>query len=698
MSIKIYMDNSQLILGLKIAVIFVAVLLVFGQDLAIVAADALQNEATSYILAVPFLFAYLVYRKRKMLRTVVPLESQGEPRIMRYSGTIAGVLLSSTAILVYWYGSYTFTPLEYHMLMLPVFAAGLTLVLFNTQTLRQLLFPLVFLVLLMPPPSDLLSNVGSALSVSSSQVSFAFIRLVGIPSTLTSQYGNPVIQLTRAGGETMGFSVGIACSGIYSLLGFLVFAVFIGYIIRDKLWKKLTLFFIGFALIYVLNVARIDAILMIGFNYGQDIATELFHLVGGWILIFLGTLLLLAFSEKALHTKIFSRPPEGCSECNSQPKTDRGFCFTCGRILKPAPIALRKRDLAKIVAIIIVPILLMSIEAPVFALTRGPPIVVVDTPAGQKVSLNILPTISGYNLSFSYRDQGFETVAHEDMALLYYYAPANQSQETVYAAFEIASSQQNLYSWETCVATGQIYPFGHQEASQIELKDVQLLQNPPLIGRFFVFQYTATNVTQAVLYWFESTTFQVNSTSEQKYIKISLITYPESLADLPALENQTVALATTVASYWEPIVTWSQLALFLSLNGSYFAAATFALLLVVTILYVLERRKQRRADARVYQKLSTRSRQIIDTVQETEKANRPTLGAIAAVYKSKTGEPIDYEEVLHRLSEAERTGIIEDGVANVQDEPTQVWKSHLKAPKENGRIKQILQQWKPRHQ
>jgi len=163
-------DRGLLILGLKIAVIFAAVLLVFRQDLAIVAADALQNESTSYILAIPFLFAYLVYRKRRMLRTVIPLESQGQPKIMRYSGTMAGVLLSSTAILLYWYGSHTFTPLEYHMLTLPVFAAGLTLILFNTHTVRQLAFALAFLVLLTPPPSEILSNVGSTLSVISSEV------------------------------------------------------------------------------------------------------------------------------------------------------------------------------------------------------------------------------------------------------------------------------------------------------------------------------------------------------------------------------------------------------------------------------------------------------------------------------------------------------------------------------------------------
>ena len=590
------------------------------------AGDALQGESTSYILAVPFLFVYLIYRKRKMLRAVIPLESRGQPKIIRYSATIVGVLLASTAILLYWYGSYTFTPLEYHMLTLPIFAAGLTLILFNMQTLRQLAFPLVFLVLLTPPPSEVLSSVGSTLSVTSSQASFALIQLLGIPSTLTSEYGNPVIQLTRSGGETMGFSVGIACSGIYSLLGFLVFAVFIGYIIRDKPWKKLALFLLGFLLIYVLNIARITTILLIGYNFGVDLATELFHLLGGWILIFLGTLLLLAFSEKVLHTQIFSRPPQACPECNPHPKADRSFCFACGRTLKPARIKFRKTDAIKILAMVAIPILLMSMEAPVFALTRGPPIVVVDTPAGQQVSSNILPSVPGYNLSFGYRDPGFEALAQEDMALLYYYLPTNQSLKTVYTALEIASSSQNLYSWETCVRTGQVYPFGHEEVSQIELKDVQLLQNPPLIGRFFVFRYVATNLTQAVLYWFQSSTFAVNSTSQQKYIKISLVTFPQNAEDLPSVENQTMALATTVASYWEPIVKWSQVTLFLSQHSWYFAAAhlprCFLLSRFYTFLKEESRGEQTQESIRSCQhetgKSSTR-------LWRQEKATKPTL-------------------------------------------------------------------------
>lgn len=476
------LDKNRLILGLKIATILAVVLVVFGQDLATVAVDALQNESTSYTLAIPFLFAYLVYRKRKMLRAVMPLERQAQPKVFGFFATIVGVLLASIAMLFYWFGSYTLTPLEYHMLTLPFFAAGLTLILFNTQTLRELTFPLAFLIFL-TPPSEIISNVGPAFSVISSEASYGFIRLVGIPSTLTSEHGNPLIQVARSG----GFAVDVASSGIYSLLGFLVFAVFIGYIIRDKPWKKLALFLIGFPLIYVLSIARIATILLIGYNFGRDVAMELFLPLGGLILIFLGTLLLLVFSDRVFHTQIFSRPSQQCLNCSIPLIADRTFCFSCGRILKPTPAEFHKTDAAKMAAIITVPVLLTGL-----------------------------------------------------------------------------------------------------------------------------------------------------------------------------------------------IVTWSQAALFLSQYSLYLAATTCALLLSIAILYIIEKREQTKAEAGFYQKLSTQNREVIDTVLETEKTTTPTLRALAATYKKKTGEPIKDEEMLQRLYHVERTGIVEGDIANVQDEPTRVWRGRLK--------------------
>jgi len=105
--------------------------------------------------------------------------------------------------------------------------------------------------------------------------------------TLTEEFGTPVINLASTAGIPISFSVDIACSGLYSLIGFLVFAFFLAYVTREKLLKKTVIFLVGLPLIYLLNVMRIIIIIVLGYNYGMDLALQVFHLIGGWVLIFL---------------------------------------------------------------------------------------------------------------------------------------------------------------------------------------------------------------------------------------------------------------------------------------------------------------------------------------------------------------------------------------------------------------------------
>jgi hypothetical protein len=51
--------------ALKFSVIAVVVVAVYCQDLSIVFNGALHDEATFHILAIPLLFAYLLYRKKR---------------------------------------------------------------------------------------------------------------------------------------------------------------------------------------------------------------------------------------------------------------------------------------------------------------------------------------------------------------------------------------------------------------------------------------------------------------------------------------------------------------------------------------------------------------------------------------------------------------------------------------------------------
>ena len=673
---KASLDQNQFApsLIIRVTTIAVATIILFNQDLILIFTDALRNEATSYILALPFLLIYLIYRKRKMLRAVTPLQNQNQPKKARYLSTTAGTLLFIIAILLYWYGSYTFTPIEYHLFALPIFTAGLVLLLFNPQTLRQLAFPIAFLFFLVPPPSEILYTLGTILSTLSSQASSALVSLVGIPSTMNNEYGNPSILVTRPDGATMQFTIDIARSGVYSLMGFLIFAMLIVYMIRGKLWKKFALILIGIPVIYLFNIIRITASVLIGYQYGENSALQAFNLLGGWVLTLMSALLLLGISEKILKTQIFTKKIEKCPQCSSKSQSNHDFCSVCGKV-KPAGVKIRKNDLIKASAIIASVLLLLSIQAPVFALTQSPAVVIINTPMGEQASTDLFPSVPGYDLQFAYRDTDFEEMAKSDMALAYIYTPKNESRKPIWVALEIASTRSVLHRWETYLVSYPLQQGLKPKVEQIELTDIQLTENPPIISRYFAFQYTKTNAIQAVLYWFESGEFTINSTSQQKQVKISLIAYPDGSEELPQIEEQLLAIAKFIVSYWQSIKTWSPVAIIMSQNGDKLAGATSMLLVAIVVMYEFDVKRQRKINTSAYQKLSKADKQMLDIIRETEKRTASTMHNIANAYYEATGQTIDEDQLIRKLAELEKIGIIRSCITNKHDEPIQTWQT-----------------------
>lgn len=149
------MPNTQtrISLGLKSAILIAVVFAVFHSEIDLIFTSALRNESSYYVAVIPFIIAYLVYSKRHMLRNVMALDTTRQPKNTKPLAPLAGISLSLVALLLYWRGSYALTPYGYYVLVLPIFASGLTLILFNSETLKQLAFPIFFLLLLYPPPS-----------------------------------------------------------------------------------------------------------------------------------------------------------------------------------------------------------------------------------------------------------------------------------------------------------------------------------------------------------------------------------------------------------------------------------------------------------------------------------------------------------------------------------------------------------------
>jgi exosortase len=667
--------GTTLPVWLGVATLVIATIAFYLQDLTMIFTDALDNEATSYILIIPIILAYLIYRKRKILRATITDNTQNQPKNTRYYSLASGILLCLIAILVYWWGSYTFTPLEYHLATLPILVAGLTLVLFNPQILKQNLFSTIFLIFLTPPPTGIFNNIGSALSVYSSEASTALAQLFRIPATLTADYGTPTITIIRPDTTTMTFAVSIACSGLYSLIGFLVFAVFITYIVRDKTWKKIGVLAIGFPLVYLLNIIRLTTIVSIGYAIGEQTALDVFHLLGGWILIFIGTLILLAVGDKLLKIDFFSRLKNICPTCTSNKTTTGTYCTSCGRITKHQQLRFNLKDTAKLITIITAITLLLWIQMPVFATTHSPAQVLIQTPDGGQGNTQLFPNITGYTLSFEYRDTDFEKVSHQDYSLMFSYTPNDTDKTTVYVGLEIAPTTSSLHRWETCLVT---WPETHGRqtgVTQLDLKDTQIQDNPPVIARYFAFQYLQDNETQLVLYWYETSYFTVNNATQQKQVEISLITYPETPQDVPQMETQLLPIAQAIANYWQPVKTWAAVSLFISQNGSGLASSTTIVLIAVASLYLVEARRREKTSMDTYKKLGTQDRQLVDTIRELQKTTLPTDDRIKKAYQQNISTELTNEQLEQKLAELQRIGITRNIISNDRDEPIRAWKT-----------------------
>ena len=671
--------NSKTALGIKAAAIVFATLSIYNQDLTIVANDALRSELMSHILAVPFLFAYLIYRKRKVLRATIPFKSPTTKGKTIQTHEIVGALLCLTAFLFYWHGSYTFNPLEHHMVSLPIFTAGLVLAIFNPETLKVLAFPLAFLLFLVPPPLEILYTAGTTLSTISSEAAYTVLKTIGLPVTLTSEYETPVIILTKPGTAPISFAVDIGCAGLYSLTGFTIFAVFVAYIARGASWRKAAIFLAGLPLIYALNITRIITIVSIGFLSTVEVAMQAFHLLGGWVLIFAGTLILLTVSEKVFKIRLFTSNPRltRCNYCNQNPESEQHFCGACGKILNPMKINLSRTDLGKIIIVGMAAILIMNLQVPVFALTEGPAEVTIQTLGGEQTTTEILPEIAEYTTRFIYRDTRFEEIAKQDASLTYGYVPTDKSGTDVWVTIEVAKTRSSLHPWEVCLIT---YPLTHgyePKATQLDLRDVQILQNPPITARYFAFQDIKSNGTQVVLYWYGNAYFNTGESLEQEHVKISLIAFPSSPEDVPMVEDELLPFAEAIASYWEPIRTWSQISLLISQNGITLMATTIASLATLLTYQITKGIQRERSNRKIYDNLALEEEKLILQAVHQAKKERPTTNRIALHYEKLAGKPVELNTLTRRLQEAGEVGLVKQVIASEEDEPILTWKNQF---------------------
>jgi exosortase len=216
----------------------------------------------SHGFLVPFFSAYLIWMQRRRLKG------------MTTTGSTIGFLVMFLGVVMLLLGDIG-AELFLSRSSLIVIVAGLILFHLGSSVLRQLAFPLAFLLFMVPLPAILFYAITFPLQRLAAENAAWMLELVGIPVLLD---GN-VLQLSHV---TLGVTE--ACSGVRSLISLLALGVAWGYLTLDKSWAMAALTASAVPITILANAGRIVSTGLIGQWFGMTYAQGFYHTVSGWLI------------------------------------------------------------------------------------------------------------------------------------------------------------------------------------------------------------------------------------------------------------------------------------------------------------------------------------------------------------------------------------------------------------------------------
>jgi exosortase len=242
----------------------------------------------SHGFLVPVFAGFVVWQDRARLAAVRPAPS---------TWGLALILLSLCTLILGVFGAELFLS-RVSLLML---AAGLILFFLGWQFLRAVLFPLAFLILMVPLPAIIFSQITFPLQILASKLSASMLPYFGVP---VFREGN-VINL-----PAMPLEVAEACSGIRSLLSLTTLAIMYGYLLEKRVAIRFALALASVPIAVAANGLRIVGTGLLVQYWDPEKAEGFFHAFSGW-LIFVVSLTMLFVLHRALN--LFRRGDEAAA-------------------------------------------------------------------------------------------------------------------------------------------------------------------------------------------------------------------------------------------------------------------------------------------------------------------------------------------------------------------------------------------------
>jgi exosortase len=164
--------------------------------------------------------------------------------------------------------------------------AGLVIFFLGWNYFRAVLFPWVFLILMIPVPAIIFNQITFPLQLLASKIAAGLLPLLGVP---VLREGN-VINL-----PAMVLEVAEACSGIRSLLSLATLAIIYGYLMESRNSIRVGLALASLPIAVAANSLRIVGTGLLVQYWDPEKAEGFFHVFSGWLIFVISLLMLFLF-------------------------------------------------------------------------------------------------------------------------------------------------------------------------------------------------------------------------------------------------------------------------------------------------------------------------------------------------------------------------------------------------------------------
>ena len=236
--------------------------------------DWWNDENFSHGFLIPLLSGYFVWERRKRLAEL--------PIQWHWSGFV--VLITGLLLLIAGVVGAEFFLTRISLLFL---IAGMILIFLGWGHLKELLFPIAVLILMIPIPAIIFNNIAFPLQVFASKCAVALLETIGVPAL---REGN-IIYLPNTSLEVVE-----ACSGIRSLVSLITLSLAFAYFSHRSLWARIIITLSSIPVAVLANAIRVSGTGLLAYFISPEMADGFFHQFSGWLVFLVAFLLLVCES------------------------------------------------------------------------------------------------------------------------------------------------------------------------------------------------------------------------------------------------------------------------------------------------------------------------------------------------------------------------------------------------------------------